>query len=94
MKVTGEMLDAFKTAWDVTPAGTQTGKRRQIALQAVLDLIERHGFIAEVKGDEVRVIAARTWHSPSLAYAMRNGVPSDFLAEVQWRAVPAERSAE
>jgi hypothetical protein len=91
VKVTGEMIDVFEgAALCQCHPEDETGTR----LQAVLDLIERHGFIAEVEGDEVRVIATRTYRSSELARALRDGLSIGFTAQVEWRPVPAERSVE
>lgn len=91
MKPTQEMIRAF---YDQLPGGYVMPGEANAGLQAVLDLIEERGFIAEVDGDAVHVIAARTFRSPELAYVMRDDVPLDFKAEVQWRATPAKRGAE
>jgi hypothetical protein len=48
-------------------------------------------FIAEVEGDEVRVIAQRTFHAPGLAAALRDGLPAKFAVEAEWIAA---RSAQ
>lgn len=91
MKPPQEMIDAF---YDQLAGGFVIPEEARAGIGAVLDLIEQRGFIAEVEGDEVRVIAARTYRIPELAAMLREGLPISFKAEVQWRAVPAERSAE